>query len=173
VDQQKLEKSSPGCIIFSQSTSYLNLFWLEAAFTPIYVVPFQNGEVSKVSFATILRSILLSKGLGEGKEVYFSEDTRTAKVPIVIFPEAAPSNGDTLLIFRPFCGTISERRRVHVLGFAHSRSGVGPSFVAGSFFKHLLLQGLLRLRSRIQIVALENKIELTLFDRQSLSYLYS
>lgn len=137
-DAERWNKPGKGTLIIAQSSSYINALWLDMKLSPKFVVPGENGKVHVVSMHKLIINILRSKGLRSGEAVDLEKVMEGAKGPVVIFPEAAPTNGDGILKFKLFNAPQNAVKSVQIMGFKHNRSGISPCFVTGNAFVHLL-----------------------------------
>lgn len=138
VPDEKWKKPKPGSIVFAPLSSLLNLVYMSARFSPIYVIPVDKDHGIEYGFLGIALHILRMKDLRKGNKKNLSDIVKAAKRPVVIFGEAAPTNGQGILKFVPFELAIEKDTDVQVLGFSHDFDGVSPNFASGSAFKYVL-----------------------------------
>ena len=126
-----------GDLIISNLGSFLNLFYIQGNFLPIYAVPYDREFVLKKNFMSLLidhifsrnfrsggTKVKLSTLLEEGKNKFYS--------PVCIFPEAAPTNCTALLKFQTFgIGLELENVNVSVIGFLNTSVGICADFPLG------------------------------------------
>ena len=138
-DTEKWKRPKRGTIVFAPLTSFLNLVYMTARFSPIYLVPSGDGSTAVVyGFLGLTRKLLTSADVREGNKVNMTEFIKNANRAIVIFAEGAPTNGTGILSFVEFECDIPENAVIQILGFKHEFEGVSPNFVCGSWFPYLL-----------------------------------
>ncbi|OHS99408.1 hypothetical protein TRFO_34128 [Tritrichomonas foetus] len=137
----ELKKVNPGDIIISNFGSYLNIFWLQSKYSPLYVVPNDTQTVVVYSFFTLIIGILTKTPMKSGKKVKLEKVIQIAKEnqsPIVIFPERCPTNGSGLLTFCEFGEKVKLfDTNFHIICFSHQFSGESPNFTCGNGFLHV------------------------------------
>jgi len=137
----KWEKPSHGEIVFTHLTSYVNLFWLQAKLSPLYIIPTSNGKCVVRGIFSMFWKILLQKDLADGSEMSIADVVTMSKKkrrgPLVVFAEGAPTNGEGILEFSKF-SIPSKDCTVHILGFHRVFKGITPNFIAGNGFLHLI-----------------------------------
>lgn len=131
-----------GDIIIANCASYLNLFWLQYKFSPIYVIPCDQTNAYIFNFYQLFASILSERKLTSKLKKPLSEVIKIAsekfKCPVVIFPEGSVTNGEFLINFMDFGKDIDTTKvQFHILGFVHDKSYISPNFVFGNGFLHL------------------------------------
>ncbi|OHT07348.1 hypothetical protein TRFO_24536 [Tritrichomonas foetus] len=140
---QEETKPKSGDIIISNCASYLNLFWLQQQFSPIFVIPCleSDSEVYVFSVYGLLMRILTVQPLRRHQKVPLSiviQQSKQIKCPIVIFPEAAVTNGEYLINFRDFGKDVDVNDlNFHIYGFLHFGSSFSPNFTFGNSISHL------------------------------------
>lgn len=138
VPEERWRKPKPGSIVFAPLSSLINLIYMSARFSPIYVIPVDETHGIEYGFLGLAFRILRMKDLRTGAKKKLSEILKDAKRPVVIFGEAAPTNGNGILKFVPFQLEVEKNTDVQVLGFKHDFEGVSPNFVSGSAVKYVL-----------------------------------
>jgi hypothetical protein len=142
-DPQEIDDPGAGDVILSNCASYLNVFWLQCHYTPVFAVPVDADHVVVKSAFQLFFQIIAAADLRTGKPVPLAEVVAAArtrlKCPIALFPEAAVTNGRCLLNFQPFGGALDPAEvKFHIFGFVHGRATVSPNFVAGNGLWHLV-----------------------------------
>jgi hypothetical protein len=142
-DLQEIDDPGPGDVILANCASYLNLFWLQAEYSPIFAIAVDEDHVSPKSFFQLFFQILSRVDLRIGRKMPLTKLIEIAKsrhsCPVVLFPEAAATNGRCLLTFRPFGrGVNALETKFHIYGFLHWEGPVSPNFVSGNAFWHFM-----------------------------------
>ena len=137
-EEQKWRKPKRGTIVFAPLTSFLNLAFMTARFSPVYLVPCGDGNAVEYGFLGLTKKLLSADDVREGPKVSIAEVVKKATRAVVIFAEGAPTNGTGILSFVQFECEIPENTEVQIMGFKHEFEGVSPNFVCGSGFKYLL-----------------------------------
>ena len=132
----------PGDVIISNCASYLNLFWLQYKFSPLYVIPCDQTNVFVFNIYQLFALIISEKKLIVKLKKPLSDVIKIAeeklKCPVVIFPEGSVTNGEFLINFMQFGNDIDTQKvRFHIYGFVHSKSSISPNFTFGNGFIHL------------------------------------
>ena len=131
-------KPKPGDLIISNLGSFLNLFFLQGFYSPIFVIPVDAVTVLKKSFFSILFDLIYSRNLRlTGKRIRLDDLLLQAKSkyssPVCIFPECAPTNGTCVLQFQSFgIGMHLDTNNISVIGFLHHSIGFCHDLVLGS-----------------------------------------
>lgn len=132
-----------GDIIITNCSSYLNLFWLQYKFNPIFVFPVSRSDVVAKGFFNLLFSILKCKPLTNGPRKNLNELIEISKKEnrvLVLFPEASVTDGEHIFKFHNFGDGINlDDTNFHIYGFVHYDSRISPNFVKGNGFVHILL----------------------------------
>jgi hypothetical protein len=126
-----------GDLVVANFGSYLDLFWLQSAYCPLFAVPAGTGDLCIHSIYSLFGAILSGTATDTGKRAPIAraiEVARARGVPVVVFPEGRPTNGRGLLRFADVDAPGSD---LHVIGFSHRFDGASPNFVAGNGFAHL------------------------------------
>lgn len=138
----KWEKPKDGDVIFAPLCSFIDLIWLVFKFSPIFVIPINQDSCVVKTFHKIMLEILTGKDIRKGKNVKIADVIKEAhdkkEGPVVIFPEAAPTNGAGLLKFVDINTEIIETADPHIFVFQHEFKGVCPNYVCGNSFLYLL-----------------------------------
>ncbi|KAH0792999.1 putative lysophosphatidic acid:oleoyl-CoA acyltransferase [Histomonas meleagridis] len=137
----ELREVQPGDIIITQFSSYLNFFWLQYKYSPIFVIPKDSTTVTSVSIYSLFLSIIMDIKI-IGKETSLNDVIIAAKasgIPIVLFPEGTNTNGFGILQFSHFGDkTDFSGIHFHILSFSHHLSNnICPVYVYGGGFSHL------------------------------------
>lgn len=143
-ETQEANHPVPGDIIISNCASYLNIFWLHANYSPIFAIPIDQENVVIKSVYHLFGQILAGEPLTKGKTIKLNELVPKAKnnlkKVIVIFPEAAVTNGKSILAFKNF-GSDCDFSDVHfhIYGFIHFGSYIDPNFTCGNGIYHFFM----------------------------------
>ena len=139
-------KPKAGDLIISNFGSFINIFYLQGTFAPIYIVPLDDTHVLRKNFVILLIDILMCRDLRvHGKKTTLNEVIELGKnklsAPICVFPEAAPGNGQALLKFQKFgIGSELTDSHVSVIGFLNSNIGTSSDLVLGvGAFWHIVM----------------------------------
>lgn len=131
-----------GDLIICNLASYLNLFWLQKEYSPIFVIPFDDENVYVFNVFQLFFRVLLSRPLKLRKNVPLSQVIEASKkigFPIVIFPEQAVTNGSYIVNFAHFGkGVKTDGINFHIFGFVHFDSRISPNFTYGNGPLHFL-----------------------------------
>ena len=132
---------SPGDVIIANFGSYINIFWLQKEYAPLFAIPTQDGLISH-SFYSLFFHILAGHGNDTGNLISFAKAVDTARtngIPLVIFPEDSLSDGKSVLPFRDFLGA-SEANSItfHIMGLIHRGNGVSANYTSGNSIAHLI-----------------------------------
>ena len=132
---------SPGDVIIANFGSYINIFWLQKEYTPLFAIPAQEGLITH-SFYSLFFHNLAGHGNDTGNLISFTKAVDTARtngIPLVVFPEGILSDGKSVLPFRDFLGP-SEAKSLafHIMGFIHRGNGVSANHTSGSGIAHLI-----------------------------------
>jgi hypothetical protein len=141
-ETQEVKTPGPGDIILVNCASYLNLFWLQCKFSPVFAIPVDATRVVVKNVYHMFMDILSSRDLRNGVPRDLGKVVHVAKTnlacPVVVFPEAAVTNGRCLLQFQDFGGGINPSDlNFHIWGFIHQGGGVSVNFTSGSGYLHL------------------------------------
>jgi hypothetical protein len=141
-DPQEIDDPGPGDVILANCASYLNVFWLQCHYAPVLAIPVDPDHVVVKSAFQLLFQILAASDLRTGRLIPLADVVTAArtrlKCPVVLFPEAAVTNGRCLISFQPFGAALNAAEiKFHIFGFVHGRGTVSPNFVAGNGFWHL------------------------------------
>ncbi|KAH0792246.1 vacuolar protein sorting protein vps66 [Histomonas meleagridis] len=132
-----------GDIIIANCSSYLNILWLQSTYNPIFAIPVSPTEVVTKTIHQLLNEILSVKPLTKGRKITFTQLIEYAKKeqkPIVLFPEAAVTNGKCVIKFQTFGqDTDFSDTRFHIFGFVHFDGKLNPNFTKGPGLYHLFL----------------------------------
>jgi hypothetical protein len=126
-----------GDLIVANFGSYLDLFWLQSTYCPIFIILAGSGHFCIHSIYSLFAAILTGSAIDAGKRSPIARAIQLAKardVPVVVFPEGRPTNGRGLVRFAEFDASDAD---MHVMGFSHRFDGASPNFVAGNGFAHL------------------------------------
>ncbi|OHS97838.1 hypothetical protein TRFO_09275 [Tritrichomonas foetus] len=142
----ELHEPQPGDIIISNFASYLNIFWLQNEYSPIFAIPINENDVYVFNAFQLLTLIFSSKKITSKVKVSLNDLIKSARnkyqCPIVIFPESVPTNGQFIINFQPFGKNIDEKNlnliHFHIFGFIHFNSSISPNFTFGNIVLHLL-----------------------------------
>ena len=164
IEPEKWKRPTHGDVIFAPLNSFLDLIWLSVRMSPVFMIP--TGEDSAVVYSLfpLMFRLLLNLDLRNGgTKVVISEYLKTAKpkrkFPIVIFAEAAPTNGTGILKYQKINCEVPETTKVQVLGFKREFTGVSPNRVSGSLVKYVLqIFGRFYEKATV-LVALEKDVE--------------
>lgn len=142
-DVEEIAEPAGGDIIIANFASYINLFWLQCKYSPIFVIPVDNENVVVKTVHQLMFQIIGRVNLLRGAKRSFSSVYDYAKhnrVPLVVFPEGAVTNGECLLKFRNFgIGTDISSSKVHIFGFVHWQYIISPNFIYGNGFIHFMM----------------------------------
>jgi hypothetical protein len=127
----------PGDVIISNFGSCLNLIWLQFAYSPLFAIPVSRSEAVLHTFHSIFLCVLTKSPVTLGQKRPLSRVVQSAQefgVPVVLFPEGAPTDGRGVARFSPIdlSGYV-----VHVLAFSHRSGGVSADFVSGNGVYHV------------------------------------
>ena len=141
-ENEDMTDPQPGDIIISNCASYLNLFWLQYKFSPIYVIPCDQENVYVFNVFQLLALILSGKKLTCKLKKTLPDVLKVAsdklRCPIVIFPEGSVTNGKFIINFMDFGNDLdTEKIRFHIFGFVHDKLYISPNFTFGNGFLHL------------------------------------
>ena len=143
MDAQQFEFPKPGDLIISNFSSYLNLFFLQKSFSPIFAIPNDETTVFLYSFYDLFLNIIMSKTLIKKNSQsleYALQYAKNQHCPLVIFPEAVPTNGQCVIKFKPFGkGLDTQNLKVYIIGFNHKSPGISPHFTIGNGYFHMFL----------------------------------
>lgn len=130
----------PGDVIIANFGSYLNLFWLQKEYAPLFAVP-EQGKLVTHSFYSLFLGIITGENVHSGKVVSLDEAIDIARsngIPLVIFPERYYSEGTSVLPFSNFFdGSEQKDISFHIMGFIHRGDGVSANYTNGSGVIHL------------------------------------
>lgn len=131
----------PGDVIVANLSSYLNLLWLQSKYSPVFVVPVDDQHVVVKDALQMFMQIIGRVDVRKGRQRTMASVVETARnvwmCPIVLFPEAAVTNGTCVIQFQRFAFGQDLETTFHVYGFVHSSSDVSPNFVRGNGTVHL------------------------------------
>ena len=157
---QEVDEPKPGDVIIANCASYLNLFWLQFKFSPLFVIPCNPTNVYVFDFYGLFFKILNSQPLVKSKSAPFEKVLKLARkrsLQVVIFPEGAVTNGEYIINFQEFGRDIdlasienipiyphkqkqseinTEKIHFYIYGFIHFGSNVSPNFTYGNGFLH-------------------------------------
>lgn len=135
-----------GDLIICNFASYLNLFWLQYEYSPLYAIPISSDEVIIKSTFSLLASIWGNYPLSKGKTLTLGQALTFASKqysPLVIFPEGIPSNGQQITKFFEFGSKVDfSNIHIHVIGFINKSTGISPNYVMdkkGNALFHLFM----------------------------------
>ena len=162
VDEKKWKKPTHGDLIFTTCTSYLNLFWLQATLSPLFIIPTTNNKCIVKGIHSLILKILFRQNLTEGNEESIEEVIENSKKkkfgPLVILSEGSPTNGEGILRFSTFNCNIKDSF-VQLIVFSRQIIGKSPNYVVGNPFIHLIYMLGTFKRSVEVKVALQNDVE--------------
>lgn len=131
-----------GDIVIANFGSYINVFWLQCKYAPLFVIPVDENNVSVSSVFSLFMNMIALEPLNRDSVRPFSEVLQISKEngsPIVVFPEMTVSNGSLVLPFFDFTGGSDLKgHRLQIVGFLHRCQGISPNYVAGNGFFHLI-----------------------------------
>ena len=132
-DFTDLPNINSGDLIISNFASYLNIFWFQYRYSPIYAIPVSSTSVVLKSWVSLLATIWTNDILSKGKQYSLSEAIKIAReqyAPLVIFPEGVPTNGNQIISFFPFGKNVNfNDMHIHIIGFIHKSLGESPNYV--------------------------------------------
>lgn len=143
-ETQEANQPTAGDIIISNCASYLNIFWLHEKYAPIFAIPIDPEYVVIKSVYHLFGQILTGEPLSKGKTIKLCDLVAKAKNNlkrvIVIFPEAAVTNGKSVLAFKEFgSGCDLSETHFHIYGFIHFGSYIDPNFTCGNGIYHFFM----------------------------------
>lgn len=140
---EEIEEPAGGDIIIANFASYINLFWLQCKYSPIFVIPVDSENVVVKTVHQLMFQIIGRANLLRGVKRRFSDVYNHAKknrIPLVVFPEAAVTNGKCLIKFQDFgIGTDISSSKIHILGFVHWQYIISPNYIHGNGFLHFMM----------------------------------
>lgn len=142
VEPGEVNHPNPGDIIIANFSSYLNLFWLQSQYSPIFVIPVDANKMIRKNFYSLFLDIMAGDPVTKGKKTDLNKiisDARKYLVPVVIFPEQRVENGLGIIEFQEFgIGNDITDIHIHIFGFTHHFWDISPNFVTGIGFIHLV-----------------------------------
>ena len=140
-ETEDTEDPRAGDVIVCNLSSYLNIFWLQAKFVPIYAIPVDEENVVMKSFWQLFIQIIGSTDLRSGRRISFAKAVQIAKAhrtELVIFPEGAVTNGRSIIEFQDFgIGYELGDTKFHVLGLIQNSRFCSANFVHGNGLLHV------------------------------------
>lgn len=138
VQKEKWRKPTHGDVIISPLHSFLDLIWFSARLSPTYLIPCVNEPEFAISYSLFPLMIKLLRCKGNlqeesffGYKVNISEFVKNSKenkrFPVVIFPEAAQTNGTGILKYQPLEFVLPQDSHIQILGFKREFNGISPN----------------------------------------------
>ncbi|KAI9506301.1 Vacuolar protein sorting protein vps66 [Coemansia spiralis] len=136
-----------GDIIIANHVSYVDILYLIAKYTPVFVEmdnattfarPITAWEALRAP-ARMPPALLQAKDAQTLKSI--TEEARLKKLgPVIVFPESATSNGRALLqllpVFEEF-GNLDEKSTIHIMAFKYPFQSFSPAYSVGNQMGHL------------------------------------
>jgi hypothetical protein len=135
VEPEKWRMPKKGTIVIAPLTNFINLVYMTAVFSPVYAIPVDSKSFVTYTVLGLIWRVLHSRDLRDGEKKGLKEILAGADGPVVIFPEAAPTNGSGLLKFVAFEAEVPKETEVQLLGFIHEDDGV--AFISGGWLRYL------------------------------------
>eukprot|EP01111_Echinosteliopsis_oligospora_P009874 TRINITY_DN2977_c0_g2_i1.p1 TRINITY_DN2977_c0_g2~~TRINITY_DN2977_c0_g2_i1.p1 ORF type:complete len:339 (+),score=51.14 TRINITY_DN2977_c0_g2_i1:64-1080(+) len=137
-----------GDIMITNHTSYVELLYLTFRFSPVFTaVPNMWKEDSFIgliprTFLEALSDIIYfpihSSPEAQPIDVVLKSANSTKSGPVVIFPEAATTNGRAFIQPVPMFSSLDSCPSVHIFTFKYNYVDFSPAYTAGSFWWHLI-----------------------------------
>lgn len=142
-EPEDTENPKAGDIIVCNFSSYVNIFWLQSRFSPLYAIPVDADKVVLKTFWQLVMLILGGRDPRMGRPVPFASAAVAAKnlgTQLVVFPECSVTNGRAIIAFQDFgIGYELGDAKIHVLGLVQDFQFFSANFVSGNGALHLLL----------------------------------
>jgi hypothetical protein len=136
VDSEPWKTPERGTIVFAPLTNIVNLIYITARFSPVYVVPVNSKSFVTYSLTSLIWKLFHAENLRKGVTKPLSEIIKTVNAPLVILAEGAPTNGSGLLKFVAFEAAVPFHTQIQVIGFTHDDQT--EKFICGSWFRYVL-----------------------------------
>lgn len=145
-DRKNQVATSPngGDVVVCNWTSYSDVLYLAAAFSPIFAIPVADSKsgaptLAAMSFFGALRASMghARPTTGEPLDAIVARG-KSRGAPVVVFSEGVRTNGQCVLAMMPFVGKVElGANTVHMIGFKHTTTFASLPFTAGSVWGHL------------------------------------
>nr|CCA20087.1 conserved hypothetical protein [Albugo laibachii Nc14] len=139
-------QTAPKDLILCNHTNFFEILYLAKRFSPHFVIPIYDAKKESQS-EPLVKGYNLIQAIYQSLRIPLNCQRKASKShtltqilqktskPIVLFPEGARSNGQSVLTFLP---VLKEPTRVHLMSFRYDYHYLSPSFSAGSAWKYLI-----------------------------------